>query len=705
MFRFASNLFKRDSSSTDSIRRIYTTGPIRKEVNPDEERIRLSVPIDTIMSRMPDVNLFEIKTYDDEYKYYIRNHYYVYGKDINNDKHLVKYDYIQGWYDPVSGITFPYTSLYITKELILSTVTSSVPSCVPLYPSDREIPNVKLSVIINAFDHTDPIKFAYLLASFNCELMKPFPQYNNDLTGVYFRFLFMNDISNFDILCKNIIHTFPARFDPIIPNQVQLILALDNAGDEEAGKKISEIFTEFCRFYEIRDYLILRPDINSKLATMRNMAMAYATGDFIIFRDDDDMSSSLTSIIRKCKDYGTSNWGRDKIIKMLNVPFRPRSSSNGMWNLIIPQNLKRYAMNIPTMNKGEDAATHACLICAGLLESGYNGGMHICCGDEDLDILDKLIDGEYRVGFEPMNEYRPIQNSKFNPFGMLYKSESAQTINLDALDDEYASPYDKNAEIIVNDKGEIIKNISYMRFNPVCAFLMDVIKLYKSKTNSALIPKDSHYDDAMKRLHSAVNNIRTYVRRSKERTDNDVVTLMYLYIMPSDTSSIDSDYIHDMRVKTLMDYIIPDNPFYLISPNEMASKTEGIRPIDLQFMDYEYTDILDTDNKFIHPDEQRFLTITDGRGRTRQEAQWVSQRIDGKRRSTPLRKTKEEVTEHNLAMKKDFMSKLHGGNYKDIILILAYILLFIIILIIVCAICNYIRGSKMNYMINNRFLI
>ena len=86
MFRFASNLFKRDSSSTDSIRRIYTTGPIRKEVNPDEERIRLSVPIDTIMSRMPDVNLFEIKTYDDEYKYYIRNHYYVYGKDINNDK-------------------------------------------------------------------------------------------------------------------------------------------------------------------------------------------------------------------------------------------------------------------------------------------------------------------------------------------------------------------------------------------------------------------------------------------------------------------------------------------------------------------------------------------------------------------------------------------------------------------------------------------
>ena len=598
----------------------------------------------------------------------------LYGEDMKENIYEVAYDSERGWHSVDSpNVRFPYTSIYVFNSYEETRGFQSNPhisyTMLP-FPSHRneDLSKIKLSVIINSYDKTPIDRFAYLLASFKCEIMHPIMYSDaNVVLDVYKRLLRLMSIDvsiDFNKLVKNILHTFPSQLDEydMSAGGIQLILAHDVLNDPteedlKNRKYIHDMFINYCKQYNIKDYTIFSPKMNLKVAGMRNVSLKYTTGNFIIFRDADDLSTSLGSIVRKCLDYGTPNWKTGKILRYScmfsrNMSFR----SFGMWSLIIPKELAKYIRNDPTMSAGEDTALHINLMFQGVLQEADDGtNDNPLCSAHELYSFNKLLNEGYQF---------------------------------------------LNKEVIVsNDNTDGMALYGYSRLGfEMFACIIALYEKYKDKLGS-------HYEVARECFRKALNNAKEYYETTRLINFDNIGTFMYLYCDPSYSYISNLPGVSYIRTKTFLDCIVPNNPFNLDSPYSFELRISD--PLDMNLFSmkpdkdiYKY--------RFVHPDEQTRLSITscyNDNCKTEEESRWVTNRVVGlppDRTTKPLQQSMEGIHKHNTAMKFELMSTMIGGNTDAIIKIFAFILLLCIIVMVIKYSIYFTHRNHKFFNINQR---
>ena len=129
-------------------------------------------------------------SYEDEYEYFKKNGKHVYGYDQLKDAYQsVVYDTNKGWYNQTTNIKFPYAYLKYFDSPHEEKLEHT-PISIPIYEKEMDTPkNITLSVIINAHGKTNLKRFLILLASLNCELLKPFVGNRGKIFLLYKRLL------------------------------------------------------------------------------------------------------------------------------------------------------------------------------------------------------------------------------------------------------------------------------------------------------------------------------------------------------------------------------------------------------------------------------------------------------------------------------------------------------------------------------------
>lgn len=621
------------------------------------------------------------KTYLQEYNALRALNWKLYAEDCIRRFHPITYTLERGWHDPRNNIEFPYSSIIgfaptpeETFNFIEHSITDElIPPCVSLYLPNKALPDSTLSVVITAYGGTNIKRFIFLLASFQCELMKPFfaQDYVDDekisiTNALYDRMLENYDLPedlekiDFNELSRLIIQTFPSGLAPMPVEKIQFILMIDNNGNMQGMYNITNVFKHFARTFHIRHYLIISPGYKCHVAIMRNIGIQYATNDFIILRDDDDISSSLDGILKKCGDYG-NKWERNKILKMSCTPVS-KAGNSGVWGLIIPQESKNLFLDIPTINIGDDTVQVICLMMAGALRRGDTLGK----GDafwavaSQIPLIHKILDGELFVEDTP-----PTKEELFKDGSVVKDKDENEVGSL------YTALYEIN-------------------------IVLKLMLIYRQHYKEHRITSEQYHHGIMV-LTRAISHYDAFDKSSSVFTDpNDSGTFMYLYINPSNSSAVNQWYIEPIRLITLLDYIDPNHPFHLVSPNEL------LNPRMMGFYDEQtnlevWHSFITPENPstllppippmdefknqiYIHPDEQRMLTVYDGeRDMTRRESAWVTAFV-GRNRKTPLLKTHQEIHEYNSRIKSDPYNMIHGGGGKKIFI---YALIFILVLLII----------------------
>ena len=615
-------------------------------------------------------------SYESEYNTQMSAGHVLYGEDMTQNIHKVAYDTEHGWHSETSpNVRFPYSSIYVfmndaaAQAFIHSSFISY--TMIP-FPShrDEDISHIKLSVIINAYDRTILERFAYLLASFRCEILHPFPRFENDsVIALYKRLMHLenfrqeleNNLDNnipidFHKLERNVLHTFPSQLDTydMSEGRVQLILALDNLNnptedDLKNRERVKKLFISYCTSYGISDYVIFSPSSNVKLSPMRNLSLKYATGDFIIYRDDDDISSSLGSIVRKCLDYGTPNWETGKILRF-SCPFSAKYGTRncGMWGIIIPKAVSNYIRHDATNASGEDITTLINLMFQGVLQEADDfSDINPLCGKWELNVFEKVLNGEYTL--------EPNGNAKMPDSRIIPLYQHAKT--------------------------------GFLRF-------ARALYLYEKEKDRL----GAHYEEAKENFRQALENVKSYYETTRRIRFDNIGTFMYLYCEQSFTYDKELIGINNIRFKSFLDSIVPNNPFKLDSPNSFELRISDDMGLDLFSLSPEIKDI--SNYKFLHPDEQtrlRIKTCNNGTCTDNEETRWVTNRIIGlpQERERPLQTTIEDIRRHNRELKGELMSDLFGGNTAASVF--SKILLVIIILLIIIFAVRYEKLFKYHF--------
>lgn len=620
-------------------------------------------PATNIMYQTHEFNIFPqnyIMSYENEYNAQTSAGHVLYGEDMMQNIHKVAYDAEHGWHSIASpNIRFPYSSIYaFANDAAASTFNYSPHISYTMIPfpsrRDEDTSHIKLSVIINAWDRTVLERFAYLLASFRCEILHPFPRFenNNPSITLYRRLMHLENLRqeteiDFHKLERNILHTFPSQLDTfdMSNGRIQLILALDSVNnptedDLRNRERVKGLFINYCTSFGISDYVIFSPSSNMKLSPMRNLSLKYATGDFIIFRDDDDISSSLGSIVRKCLDYGSPNWETGKILRY-SCPFSGKYTFRtfGMWGLIIPKALSNYIRHDATNASGEDITTLIHLMFQGVLQEADDlSDVNPLCGKWELDVFEKLLNGEYTL-------------------------ESDEKVR---MPDSRIIPMFRHAEV------------GFSRF-------ARALYLYEKEKNRL----GSHYEEAKTKFRQALENAKSYYATTRRVRFDNIRTFMYVYCEQSFTYDKTLVGIDDIRFKSFLDSIIPNNPFKLDSPKSFEFRISDAIGLDLFSLSPESKDI--SSYKFLHPDEQVMLkveTCNNGTCTSTEETRWVTHRIVGlpQERRLPLQTNIEGIRRHNKRLKDELTSTLFGGNSA---ITFGKILLVILILLIIISVIRY----------------
>lgn len=141
-----------------------------------------------------------------------------------------------------------------------------------------------------------------------------------------------DDVNNYLYLCKDLLngweknkfeifedkfeskfieHNFiQSKFDPEL---VELILAIDVTKDSKINAdKHEEEFINFCHDNSIRHFQIIKnSNIKLGVSGMRNMVMQIFKGDYLMFRDDDDFSQSISKLTNQCIELSKLNFGKN----------------------------------------------------------------------------------------------------------------------------------------------------------------------------------------------------------------------------------------------------------------------------------------------------------------------------------------------------------------------------------------------------------
>ena len=544
------------------------------------------------------------QSFKNEYKNLTKNNIITLAKDINDKYHEVTYTKDKGWYNEETDTYFPYmyVEYYKKDDTNIPEIShEKAPSCISLYDENEKTPDdITLSVIINTCDTTDIKRFAILLASMCCEIMKPLV-FKAELYEKILNLVSITDINNIDFeQIINVIHqTLPSKMISIPSKQVQLILALDNLNKPDGRKKVKQTFIDFCKFANIDNYLILTPHKNVGVMGMRNIATEYTTGDFIIFRDDDDISSSLDSIIRQCSDYDTEKWKKDTIFHINGVVLPTHVtlywSTFAYWDLIFPKSMKNYIPSMVTPQVADDVFEHFCLRCLGLMTDAWKGGY-----------------SEQIINTECIMFIVDFINSKYNDL----------KIDFSIKDNMVMSYGDKLQKIPFNEN--------------IYLYLAYIAKLYKK--NKSFIPQNE-YEIFIKNIQTVINNL-IYYTKTVEQED---IHKTFMYI--SSTRSfriirydIASQY---RRIKILMDLILPNNNFEFSNDINTLINNDGA---------FKYKYHADTIN-YMHPDEIRIMTV-EGKKDSRKEAKYVENLVTNPKKEISKNINEDNVEEYNNNLKK-----------------------------------------------------
>lgn len=154
-----------------------------------------------------------------------------------------------------------------------------------------------LSVVINAYPGTDQFRFRLGLETFLYDPGDYFNLCRNELNG------WSKQAFNDHPCPKLTYYGFKkAEFDH---KRIEMVLALDSTSECE----ISHIFKSFCEANDLRYKIVTMAEykplnIDHKpapgVALMRNVAIQVSSGDFLVFRDDDDFSCSFRFMLQCC---------------------------------------------------------------------------------------------------------------------------------------------------------------------------------------------------------------------------------------------------------------------------------------------------------------------------------------------------------------------------------------------------------------------
>lgn len=445
---------------------------------------------------------------------------------------------------------------------------------------------------------------------------------------------------------------------------MQLILALDKNGTEADMSIIKEMFHEFCKQTKVSDYIIIYPQENVRVSMMRNFSLKYADKQFIIFRDDDDISSSINSIIKQCINYG-KEWKTNKILKMFSLPLEQsydgKSYENrnlGMYTMIIPQSMKNYVMNIPTHEGGEDVITICVLLMRGFLQKGHPFSDR-AYDSSNIETLHDVISGK-------------------------------ATIDLNQNIIKYTTGKERRFIMHSDSAGDI-----------AAEYIIKIIKLY-NRYLYEMTPED--YRKGMIGISTMIDNIFKF-----ETSDSfaDIKTFMYMYAEESRSMNINNykNNIEAIRMQYIMDIFIPDNKFVIASPNAFSygnvKSPISMNPIsdNMEYDNtYRYQSIMaGVENiipftvteeeakknltRYIHPDEQRIVNLEYPDKHRTQDVQWVEYK--DKERKTPLFSSHDDINAYNYKIKHDPISMLHGGEIKTMIINILIVLIIVVIIVIV----------------------
>ena len=163
-----------------------------------------------------------------------------------------------------------------------------------------------LSVIINAWDGSDLYRFRLQLETF---LYRPRdPSKYLELCKVLLDDWEKGEFEIPEDLFENTFKNLGfERTRPEAP-EVEFVLALDGVKSENS--KIREEFEKWLVENDLRGSVI--SGVKLGVAGMRNLGIQKSVGEFVIFRDDDDFSMDIASILAQCRELKKMNFGRNK---------------------------------------------------------------------------------------------------------------------------------------------------------------------------------------------------------------------------------------------------------------------------------------------------------------------------------------------------------------------------------------------------------
>lgn len=162
-----------------------------------------------------------------------------------------------------------------------------------------------LSVIINAWPGTDLFRFRLQLETliYRSERKEDYFKLAVDLLGGWEKNKWKVPGDKF----KKQLLSHHFHMEKFEPNSVEVILAFDSTTSDSP---VVDEFHDWAKNYNCQDRVRVIAEKRG-ISGMRNLAIAESKGDYVVFRDDDDFSTSITALQRQCASLELMNFGKN----------------------------------------------------------------------------------------------------------------------------------------------------------------------------------------------------------------------------------------------------------------------------------------------------------------------------------------------------------------------------------------------------------
>ena len=164
-----------------------------------------------------------------------------------------------------------------------------------------------LSVIINAWSGSDLYRFRLQLETFLYRTAEP-----SNYLELCRTLLDSWERDSFAIPSDAFRKTFESlSFERVLPSadDVEFILAVDDSANGRA-EAVERTFKEWITTNGLNGFIVGGAKLG--VAAMRNIGIQRCSGDFVVFRDDDDFSTAIVNLIEQCRQLKKLHFGENK---------------------------------------------------------------------------------------------------------------------------------------------------------------------------------------------------------------------------------------------------------------------------------------------------------------------------------------------------------------------------------------------------------